>query len=128
MIYVKIKNFSFAIQFLVLFKIEDDKKDLARYIAKIVGVNSSDKPKKDKKADKEAEKFKSIIASFSNPKLDEILGSYYFKKIIKFVANGTLPNSEVECYDHLLEIGSKIISKDVETYKELFLNIVKRCK
>ena len=110
------------------FKIADDKEDLARFIAKIIGVNSSNQPRNGGKADKDACDFKILTSSFSNPRFFSIQDSYYFKEIVNFIAYGTLPDSGISCYDHMLEIEAKTINKDVEKFTAIILDIVKKSK
>ena len=110
------------------FKIEEDKEDLALFIAKIIGLNSLDKPKSVGKVDKISSSFKILVTSFSNPRFNKIQDSYYFKEILNYIVYGTLPDSGIPCYDYMLEVGGKTINKDLEKYKEIFLNIVKRCQ
>ena len=108
------------------FKIDDDKEDLARFIAKIIGVNSSNQPRNGGKADKDASHFKIVISNFSNPRFFIIQDSNYFKEIVNYIAYGTLPDSEISCYDYMLEIEAENINRDAENYKKIFLNIVER--
>ena len=108
------------------FKIDEDKEDLARFIAKIIGVNSSDQPMAEGKIDKEACNFKILTSSFSNLRFSIIQDSNYFKEIVNYIAYGTLPDSEISCYDYMLEIEAGTINRDAENYTGIFVNIVER--
>ena len=102
--------------------------ELIQYLVSVIGVKPKNSPQRRSLITKEADDFRILMDSFSKRRYDKIHESIYFKVLVNFISQGTLPDSGKPCYEHLKNTEKKYISKDPENYTSILEDLFEKCK